>query len=365
MPQNIIWNKKGIALNPYGNIHYIDHLAVVAVIMDIPLLSLDQQCHELAKRYYPGLQASLEEHHLFSAEFIFKKYDVSFTSDLWDRRTIKETFSPLEKKFNKIWRNVHVPHGFSDKGFYLVKSAMEDILLLYGQNMIDLLKSFGKWDDVNEYVITGNYRYSYFLKNAEFYQKIFEEEIQPHFDKKRPIILYAPTWVDFEQSSTFFHAYKFILDHLPSDFNMIVKLHPRLELDDVVSYHRIIGEYENRNNIFFLSEYPLVFPILANSDVYIGDMSSIGYDFLAFNRPLFLLNPQGRDKETDRRLFLFKCATEIKPDQYPHLYHIIEKEILHDNEKYHLLRKQMWNYTFGEQQRLFDDIKADIIRACE
>lgn len=365
MTEKTTWHQKGVALNPLGQIHYIDHLAVAAIIMDIPYLFLDEECYNLAKRFYPGLNAYLEDNHLFSKELLVQQYDVSFMSDLYDRRIMKEQFGPFEHKYNKLWRNVHVPHGFSDKGFYLGKSAMEDILLLYGQNMIDLLKAFGKWENINRYVISGNYRYTYYLQHAQFYQDIFEKEIQSRFDKKRPLILYAPTWMDFEQSGSFFEAYSYLLDHLPSDFNMVVKLHPRLELDDIVSYHRIIGEYEERHNIAFLTEFPLVFPILANTDIYIGDMSSIGYDFLAFDKPLFLLNRQNRDLETDRRLFLFRCATEIKPDQYRNLYHIIDKSLDQDQAKFSLLRKQMWAYTFGENQRSFDQIRADIIQACE
>ena len=100
-------------------------------------------------------------------------------------------------------------------------------------------------------MITGNYRYTFFKQNEAFYQKVFLEDIQSKFDKQRPLILYAPTWVDFEESTSFFDCYNYILDQLPSDYNLIVKLHPRLELDDPVAYYRIIGRYEQKKMSFF------------------------------------------------------------------------------------------------------------------
>ncbi|MBA2727398.1 MAG: CDP-glycerol glycerophosphotransferase family protein, partial [Parachlamydiaceae bacterium] len=305
------WNKKGIGLNPASQIHYIDHLAVVCILMEIPLLFLEENDLLLGKKYYPGLEAVLNPYSDFSPEYLISHFDVSFMSDLWDRCVMQEKYSALEEQYNKRWRNVHCPHGFSDKGFYLAKCAMEDIALLYGDNMIDQLKDFGVWENLRNYVITGNYRYTYFKKNRDFYDSVFEKEIQSQFAKKQPIILYAPTWLDLENSTTFFDNYHQILGKLPDDYNLIIKLHPRLELDDVVTYYQIMGLYEKKPNVFFLKDYPLVFPLLAHAAMYIGDMSSVGYDFLAFNKPLFFLNKQNRDSESDRGLFLFRCGTVI------------------------------------------------------
>lgn len=358
------WTKKGIVVNPFSLVHYMDHLAVIAILMDIPYLFIDEETYALAKTYYPKLNALLSEFQDFSAASMVEDYDVSFMSDLWDRNVMREKLKLLESRFQKRWRNVHCPHGFSDKGFYLAKSAMEDILLVYGKNMIDQLHAHDVWGNVRRYVICGNYRYSYYLQNEEFYSSLFQKEILSRFEKRQPLILYAPTWMDMEQSSSFFDVCTRILDALPSDYNMIVKLHPRLELDDVANYYRIIGNYEDRKNIIFLTNYPLIFPILAHTDIYIGDMSSIGYDYLIFDKPLFLLNKQNRDPESDRGLLLFRCGTEIKSDNYDNIFTIIENSLPTDAEKFSQKRKEMWEYTFGEQ-KAFSKIKAEIIQACE
>lgn len=354
--------KKGVGLNPASQIHYTDHLAVVCIIMGIPLLFLEEPDYRIGVKYYPGLTARLEEYSNVTPEYLIQHYDVFFMSDLWDRRTLHEKYAAYEKKYKKTLRNVHCPHGFSDKGFYLQKCAMEDITLLYGQNMIDQLKHHGVFKDLNQYVISGNYRYTYFKQHRNFYDAIIEKEVFGQFDKKQTTILYAPTWLDLEESTTFFDAYEHILGSLPDDFNLIVKLHPRLELDDTPMFYRIMGKYEKRKNILFLKDYPLVYPLLARSDIYLGDMSSIGYDFLPFNKPMFFLNKQQRDPKVDRGLFLFRCGIEVPANQFGDLYNIIEKSLPKDKKSFTDIRQEVYRYTFGEE-KAFETIKQEIIAA--
>lgn len=354
--------KKGVGINLQSQIHYTEHLAVVCILMDIPLLFIDAHDYNLGTRYYPGLKAELLNFQEFSPEYLIAHYDVLFMSDLWDKNVFHTKFGPLESQYNKVLRHVHCPHGFSDKGFYLQKCAEEDIALLYGQNMIDQLKFHKVWEDLSYYVISGNYRYTFFKQHRAFYDAIIEKEVLSDFAKKQPVILYAPTWIDLENSTTFFDTSYEILGNLPDHYNLIVKLHPRLEFDDTANYHRILGKFADKPNILFLKDFPLVYPLLAHTDIYLGDMSSIGYDFLPFNRPMFFLNKQNRDPKSDRGLYLFRCGVEIKSEAFPRLYQIIETNLKNDQERFGTIRKEVYNYTFG-QERAFPDIKADIIQA--
>lgn len=353
--------KKGVGINPQSQIHFTDHLAVVCILMDIPLIFMERDDEALGRRYYPGLQAQLLEYRELTPEYLISNYDVLFVSDLWDERTFRQQFAPFEKRHQKTMRHVHCPHGFSDKGFYLQKCANEDIVLIYGQNMIDQLKHHGVFEDLRHYVMAGNYRYTYFKQHREFYDQIVEKEVLSAFAKRQPTILYAPTWMDLEESSTFFDAYSYVLGNLPDHYNLIVKLHPRLELDDTGNYYRIMGKFENKPNIVFLKDFPPVYPLLAHTDAYIGDMSSIGYDFLAFNKPMFFLNKQRRDAKTDRGLYLFRCGREIATESYPVLYQIVEKDIKDNQQQFSSIRQEVYDYTFGKE-RPFSDIKTAIIK---
>lgn len=354
--------KRGVGLNPSSQIHYTDHLAPICILMDIPLLFIDELDYTLGKKYYPSLQALKQEYQEFNPEFLICEYDVLFLSDLWDRNTFHERFGPLEKKYNKILRHVHCPHGYSDKAFYLKKCAQEDILLAYGKSMLDMLKRTGVWGRVHRYVITGNYRYSYFQKHRTFYDTVMKQEILSRFEKQQPLILYAPTWLDLEESTTFFDAYSPIIDQLPAHYNMIIKLHPRLELDDTAQYYHIVGKYEGRPNLLFLKDFPLIYPLLSYTDIYLGDTSSVGYDFLPFNRPMFFLNKFKRDPGLNPEVYLFRCGIDIAPEQYGELYSIIEKHLSQDRERFREVRQRVYDYAFGEE-RSSADIRADIEKA--
>lgn len=354
--------KIAVGFNPQSQIHYIDHLAVICILMDIPLLSIDPLDYELSMRYYPGLKSTVVDYQEMSPEHLIANYDILFMSDLWDKHTFHEKFAPLELKYNKILRHVHCPHGFSDKGFYLKKVANEDIALIYGQNMIDQLKHHNVLHHLNNYVLTGNYRYTYFKQNRQFYDEIMEKEVLNKFKKKQRVILYAPTWLDVEESTTFFDAYTYILGNLPDEYNLIVKLHPRLEIDDATNYYRIVSQFENKPNVLFLKDFPLVYPLLAYSDIYLGDMSSVGYDFLPFDKPMFFLNKQKLDPRSDRRLYLFRCGIDIKPDAYPLIYKFIETHLDEDKERFSHVRKEVYDYTFGKEKS-FTDLKTEITAA--
>lgn len=228
--------------------------------------------------------------------------------------------------------------------------------------MIDQLQHHEVFKDLSHHVLTGNYRYSFFKQHQEFLNNIIENEVLSAFAKKQPVILYAPTWLDLEESTTFFDAYSYILGNLPDHYNLIVKLHPRLELDDTAKYYHIVGKFENKSNVLFLKDFPLVYPLLAHSDIYLGDMSSIGYDFLPFNKPMFFLNKQRRDPRTDRGLYLFRCGVDIKPDAYPLIYPFIEANLQNDQERFGAIRQEVYDYTFGKE-KTFMEIKQDIITA--
>jgi len=354
--------RKGVCLNPLSNIHYIDHLAVISIIMGTPIIFLEPNDYEIGTHYYPQINPLLVDFHELSPEYLIASYDVLFFSDLWDKVTFHEKYKQLEMKYGKTLRHVHCPHGFSDKGFYLKKCANEDIALIYGQNMLDLLKHEGVLNKLTNYVISGNYRYTYFKQHRQFFDEIIKTEVLPRFVKQQPIILYAPTWLDMLQSTTFFECFEDVLGNLPDSYNMIIKLHPHLELDDAGLYYKIMGQFEKKPNVLFLKDFPLVYPLLALADIYLGDTSSVGYDFLSFNKPMFFLNKRRANPMSERDLYLFRCGVDVKPEAFPLLYQLIENNLQNDQERFGKIRAEVYEYTFGPE-RPFADIKADIIAA--
>jgi hypothetical protein len=353
---------KAVGVNPQSQVHFVDHLAPICVLMGVPLLFTDERERQYAAAHYPGLDAQFIPYELLTREHLIKHYDLLFMSDLWDRKAFHERYAELESSYQKVLRHVHCPHGFSDKGYYLRKCGREDILLLYGQNMLDLLKHENVFQELPYYVTAGNFRYTYFKQHRAFFERVYKQEVQPLFAKKQPTILYAPTWKDIEDASSFFEAAHFLFDSLPDAYNMIVKVHPRLESEETAEYYRIEAKYGKKPNLIFLKDFSLVYPLLAHAQIYIGDISSIGYDFLAFNRPMFFLNHQRWDAKSDRRLYLFRTGVELMPEEFPLLYRVIEASLGSDAERFGRVREEVYRYTFGEE-RSFEQIKADILAA--
>lgn len=356
---------KGVALVGDYQIHNADHLAPIAAIMDVPLMFLNESDSELCKELYPDIKIETPPYEKFNADYMIGAFDVLFLSDLWPQAKFEQTFGELEKTCRKRLRHVFCPHGYSDKSYYFKDCVYEDITLVYGQNMLDLLKECKVDHLLKRYVLTGNYRWTYYQKHRTFFDSIVEKRYLSQFATKQTTLLYAPTWMDMEDASTFFDSCETILDVLPDDYNMLIKLHPRLEMhsqpdkDCAGLYHYLIGKYAQKSNVVFIEYFPLVFPLLAASDVYLGDTSSIGYDFLAFDRPLFFLNKFRRNPKSDRTVFLFNAGLPISPEEYGSLYTIIRTHLNKDQSEYSVKRKELWDYTFGKE-RSFGEIKAEI-----
>jgi hypothetical protein len=353
--------KKGVGL-PGKGIHLVDHIGPVCIGMDIPLLFTDEQHYQIASRYYPELKPELVDAEYVAPDSLTANYEIIFSPNYCDRTLFKDLFGPAEQLYGKQMRWVYCSHGNSDKGqaYYLMEMyAEEDIVLLYGQRMMDFLKEKDVLHKVQNYVITGNYRYPYYRKHQAFYDAIIEEEVFSRLPKGKKNILYAPTWN--REDTSFFSACASLCDHLPEDFNLIVKIHPEIESENYGAAYQMTSRYENRANILFLRDFPLIYPLLARTDIYVGDMSSIGYDFLLFNKPMFFLNEYAQGPNQRNDFFLFRCGVEVAPQNYGNLFSLIEESTLCDQERFSKIREETYFHTFGEE-RAFTDIRKELLK---
>jgi hypothetical protein len=278
--------------------------------------------------------------------------------DLFD-----EIFFFIQKLSQKHIYTIWCPHGNSDKGnkiLYMEALKKEEVVLVYGKQMIDFLKRKLVFDQLKGYAITGNFRHQFYLEHRSFYDAIAGKEIAGRLPKAKNTFLYAPTWRDYENSSSFFDAATPIIEQLPEDHNLIIKLHPNLHLQEEFQIDELIGKYQERQNLLFLMDFPPIYPLLNLVDVYIGDMSSIGYDFLIFDRPMFFLNQNKRNAQNDPGPYLFRCGIEIEPDHYPDIYKIIDRYFHYELRNFSEVRQEVYAYAFGHS-KLFIDIKKEIL----
>jgi teichoic acid glycerol-phosphate primase len=345
----------------YGSdLHYLDHLAVVCRLMEIPLFTTEDEITRLAHAYYPGLKV-VQRTRLEIAHDVIKEFDVIFSC--LPEALFDQIFFLAQQLLQKPIYNFWVPHGNSDKGYhapFMEGLRRQEVALLYGEKMVDFLRKRGSFDQLKSYVIIGNFRYLFYQREKAFYDALLAQKLLKKIPEGNKILLYAPTWVDSENSSSFFDAAPVLIRQLPDHYTLIIKPHPHLFLDHRTE--QILGECKNKKNLLILRDFSPIYPLLQLSDIYIGDMSSIGYDFLAFQRPMFFLNQTNRDAQRDPGLYLYRCGIEIKRAHYSEIYTIIDTHLPTDAAFAHI-RKELLRYTFGEEkswEELHHEIEAVI-----
>ena len=349
----------GILETPHN--FFIDHLAPLCSILNIPILSSNVQTKFLFQNYYPD------------THFLLKKWSLSYLLENFS--TVLYSFVPIpsfrtmileEQKKNpgeSIWFNpikfVYHFHGCSDKGYNSTWIEPDghfkdlDLLLLYGKRMRAILEDKQLLQLPKETAYVGNYRYIYYQKHRKFFDERVEKDIFSRFTRNKPILFYAPTWEDHENSSSFFHIPINQFRKLAHNFNLVIKLHPNMTYKingyDPSKVLKRIEQISKIPHVLMLPFYPLIYPLLNRSDIFLFDYSSVGYDSLVFNKPLFFINSNQR-KLNNKDSLLFKCGTVIDTTNLDKLHSIIEKASPTVQNRHLSFQKQIVQFAFGEEQ---------------
>lgn len=260
--------------------HHLDHLAPLAYSLGIPLLIDTPEVYEMGKHYYPFVDIQHAPFDLFS---IGASMDCLIVST----KHAQEELAPLFALQGKKMRFCFCPHGQSEKGLKderMLSMQKQDLVLFYGKRQKEIVKP----SEYRACHIIGNFRLAYYQAHKEFYDALLEKELFSNLPKGKTI-LYAPTWNDPENGSSFFAHIDDLLSLLPEGFNLVVKLHPFLEKEAPAKVYQIIEKAKMHKRVKILLTFPLIYPLLNRIDLYLGDFSSISFDFLFFDRPMFFL----------------------------------------------------------------------------
>lgn len=334
---------------------HLDHLGVLSSVIDIPLIVTDEKLYYLAKQFYPSLNATLIGLNELSIEHLANNYDVIFQSGkLW----AAELKPFLEMLFHKKMRFVFCPHGNSDKGHTLQNHIEQDVSLVYGDHLLDLLKKTGAAQKISRIVKTGNYRLPFYFRNQIFYDRLAIKMVFDRFRVHKPVVFCAPTWSNQENPTSVFSSLEALIEQLCPSFNLLIKLHPFLFEDHPAQVYKILAAYENHPSAIVLEEFPPIYPLLAHCDLYLGDYSSIGYDFLYFDKPLYFLNPQKKIILSP----LYSCGIEIHHLDHGELNQFLIDTLEMNQITYAVQRKKIYTYAFGEEQSP-DNMRKNIFKA--
>lgn len=291
--------------------HYLDHLAPLCSLLHVPLIICDPQIANLARRYYPDLEVIEEDLRTLSPP----------------HRVITCSPRPLLEAslFRQPQETLWIPHGHSDKPPCFETLHKDTAAVVYGLQMEQWIKAANPTLPIHR---IGNFRYHYFLKHRNFYSQLLPKIYGPVF-------LYTPTWDDYEKSNSFWSCFPPLAEALPDTAVLLIKLHPNTYRQFPERVEVLKGRYEKKN-IRWIEDFPPIHPLLSLCDAYIGDMSSIGYDFLTWDKPLFFFS--------HRPTALGSCGVHVKPEKVFEAYQ--------QPDRYSFLRKTLYAQTFDATLRL-------------
>lgn len=271
-----------------GNLHYF---AALKPYLDHLLHSSPHGHRIVVRRLVPGYERTPEYAgytHLFTTDCDLDAYDLVLTP----------TFL---REGERSGRAVQIFHGMSDKPFTYERDFSDYLLCLCaGQRQVDRLLAHPRNRRIN-FAIIGYPKFDSFAAEPAL------------FANGKKTLIYCPTWRKGDLSS----VHRFARDpeaiaQIAHDYNLIIKPHPNLFNPDRDHYDPGIVERLESIPGVKLVRSGNVMPWFAQADLYVGDVSASGYEWLYFNRPMVFLNPQPdalqRNSDVEAMTYLWQCG---------------------------------------------------------
>lgn len=261
--------------------------------------------------------------HLFTIDCNLDAYDLVLTPTF-----LRDHEWPNKKNAVQIF------HGMSDKPFTYERDFNNYLLCLCaGQRQLDRLLR----NSLNR-----NMRW---VKIG--YPK-FDRPLTPPriFNNDKKTLIYCPTWRKGGISSIeLFLDNIDVLDEILEAYNLIVKPHPNIFNRDRQFFdQRIINRLRQVPGIKLVRSGN-VMPLFARSDLYVGDISASGYEWLYFNRPMIFLNPDYRmlmpSTDFNSTTYLWQCGDVC--DDIRQLKGMIDRNF--QNDRYRDIRETILQYS--------------------
>ena len=331
--------------------HHLDHIAPLCSFLQIPLYVTEPCIEEKALSFYPNIQVRYCQSQDIADHLMqYQQVLTALPKDLFDALFFLHRNAEMA-----LPKNIWCPHGNSDKGlrsFFTEALRKESVALVYGQTMLEYFSSKKALNEKCKTIQVGSYRYNFYRKHQKFYQEKATLHFLSKLSSKNKTILYAPTWADSEGFCSVSMVLKPLLENKPQDLNLIIKLHPNTLLDGDCKIQQLVLRYESCPNIVFIENFPPIYPLLAYTDLYLGDSSSIGYDMLHFKKPMLFINILGSSFD----LPLFQAGKVLYVNDLVNLYAHLRNHLL-DQNNHHRQQSLLCNKTFArkdEMKKLFD-----------
>lgn len=319
----------------------LDHLGIFATQQKHPLLINQIDICTACEKFYPMIEKKYVPNHKLNFSELESEYDGVIHSSRW---IDKKNYLLDNSKFEFCY----LPHGNSDKdigreGEYGL--VIQDRMFVYGDQMYEILKEGGTLDYVSRIHFLGNYRYAFYTAHKTFFDSQFDAAFPKVAQSTKQAVLYAPTWDDDVNGSSFFQVGERVIKELKERFMVMIKLHPKLFGSKDGRALQLKKKYCNDPNVQFIDRYPPIYPVLNKTDIYLGDYSSVGYDFLTFDRPMYFIDSSRSTRSCQP---LHSCGVLINPDKS--ISDQIENSLNENRIQYKNQRNNFYNFAFTHKK---------------
>lgn len=256
-------------------------------------------------------------------------------------------------------KHVQVFHGLADKGYSFRKDLLEyDLFFIPGHERYERYKK-------KDLLKRGNGILIGYPKLDRVFNKelIRDRELKNiNLNPLNKTVLYAPTWMDKAFNSSWKKFRFAVAEEIPEHINLIVKLHPNIKRyneKDVEGYELIL---KKRKNTAFIEFAPDVIPIMAASDLLIGDVSSVTREYLAFKKPFVFLSCKPKWLWNKQKIKLWECGEVVSDPQ--NLCTVVEKALQRPEKYLDIITKHMKETFYKPDGNAGKRAKEAIIKIC-
>ena len=246
---------------------------------------------------------------------------------------ITPTFLRPEERTGNT-RAVQIFHGMSDKPFTYGRDFRGYIrCLCAGRRQVDRLRQNRVNRDARCTII-GYPKFDNSVKGPSLFNN----------DKKT--VIYCPTWRKGNISSIdIFLDNPKIIQQLLANYNLLVKPHPNIFNPNRKFFQQDIIDRLRAIDGITLIRSGNVMPWFHQADLYIGDISASGYEWLYFDRPMIFVNPQPDVLQPSidpvSTTFLWQCGDVC--NRIEELEALIDTNLQAD--RFHKVREEVLHYS--------------------
>jgi hypothetical protein len=235
-------------------------LASLCDLLAIPLVATEERIASLASKYYPHINVELLDYSEV-AQTLLSRYNVVFST--LTRQLFDEAFCFAKKWLGKPIHTIWCPYEHT-----LPRDLKhEEAMLAFGKKMVEELIDRKLLTSAKEYVLLGNLQAHHYAKHkASFDALASREVVRKLAPSRRTLLTDDPS----------------LADSFPKEDNLIIygaKDH---------------FEQTDPHILFVPASFPL-YPLFDLANAYIGNGSSLAYEFLSCNKPMFFSHPVSKE----------------------------------------------------------------------